>query len=261
MQGSLTASLSLNLVILWSAQAAAPLAPTKIDIDLSKPFDTRSPWRFVATQEPGVVDDFTGMQVPGLIQLCLRPDPTASCDLLVAMPGEWGPRYLNRAEVVYSRGGATPLFLIQEASEHGTNGNQAVFTQVLAYDRSNDRFKQIYAHVTSRNNNQEDRFITSGPLQGSVISAEPTSNAPFAYWVTVHKLESTMTYTEVLRYRRYRSATHYGDGNPLPVIDSEMPNIQLRLGLWHPGLPLPVPTSPAHPCVNPRLIHTALWCG
>jgi hypothetical protein len=47
----------------------------------------------------------------------------------------------------------------------------------------------------------------------------------------------------------------------LSVIDSEMPNIELHLGLWHPGLPLPVPTSPEHPCRNPRLSHTELWCG
>jgi hypothetical protein len=160
--------------------------------------------------------------------------------------------------VVYSAGRATPSFLLQTATEHSDNGNQGVFTQVLAYDRSNDRFRPVYAHFTGRNNNEEDRFIMSGPLQGSVISVEPTSDAPFAYWVSVHKLESTLSYTEVLRYR---SATRYGDGNPLSVIDAEMPNIELHLGLWHPGLPLPVPTSPRHPCRNPRLIHTALWCG
>jgi hypothetical protein len=255
MFGPLIATLFLSLAIAWSAQGASPSTPIKIDIDLSRPFDTRSPWRFLTSQEPGV----TGTDEPGLIHLCLRPTPTASCDPLVAtaMSGQWGPHYLNRAEVVFSGGGASTLFLIQEASEHGANGNQVVFTQVLAYDRSNDRFRQIYAHDTGRNNNQEDRFITSGPLQGSVISAEPTDNAPFAYWITVNQLESTITYKQVLRYR---SATRYGDGNPLAVIDAEMPNIELHLGLWHPGLPLPVPTSPTHPCRNPRLVRTALWC-
>jgi len=262
---------ALSLLILWSAQAAPPLAPTKIDIDLSKPFDTLSPWRFLASQEPSVpapadAGGFADPGEPGLIHLCLRPAPTASCAQLATMPlppapispDAWEPHYLNHAQVVYSAGRATPLFLLQVATEHSDNGNQGVLTQVLAYDRSNDRFKQIYAHLTGRNNNQEDRYITEGPLQGSVISAEPTDNAPFAYWITVNQLESTITYRQVLRHR---SATRYGDGNPLSVIDSEMPNIELHLGLWHPGSPLPVPTSPAHPCRNPRLSHTELWCG
>ncbi len=30
---------------------------------------------------------------------------------------------------------------------------------------------------------------------------------------------------------RYRGATRYGDGNPLAVIDSEMPGLWHRLGL------------------------------
>jgi hypothetical protein len=245
---------------------APPSAPQKIDIDLSKPFDTRSPWHFLASQEPSVTDSVTGTVLPGLIHFCLRAGPTAQCDPPVAIPqppapmpaDAWEPHYLNHAGVVYSRGRGSPLFLVKAASDRSANGNQAIFTGVLAYHRSNDRFEQIYAHVTFRNNNQEDRFITSGPLQGSVISVEPTSNAPFAYWVTVHELESTLAYKQVLRYR---SATRYADGNRLPVIDSEMPNIELRLGLWHPGLPLPVPASPAHPCPNPRLSHTALWCS
>jgi hypothetical protein len=29
---------------------------------------------------------------------------------------------------------------------------------------------------------------------------------------------------------RYRSVTRYGDGNPVPVIDAEMPNILRHLG-------------------------------
>jgi hypothetical protein len=57
---------------------------------------------------------------------------------------------------------------------------------------------------------------------------------------------------------RYRSATHYGDGNRLAVIDSEMPNIQKKLGLWKPGQKLPLPQAG---CQRPRLVRTELWCN
>jgi hypothetical protein len=36
-----------------------------------------------------------------------------------------------------------------------------------------------------------------------------------------------------------------------------MPNIQQRLGLWHPGQALPLP---ARGCPRPRLIDHELWC-
>jgi hypothetical protein len=252
-----------------NAQAAQPPTPLKVDIDLQKPFDTRSPWHFLASQEPNVFEplilgrgasipkDYKGIEVPGLIHFCLKASSTAPCDPVIPnqIPTKgWDPHYLNRTDVVYPRRGASPLFLLQAASELSGDSDQAVFTQLLTYDRANDRFKQIYAHVTYHNNNQEDRFIVSGPLQGSVVSVEPTSNAPFAYWVTVHMLEPAFTYKKVLHYR---SATRYADGNPLQVIDSEMPNIERRLGLWHPGMPLPIPI---HPCPNPRLSHAELWC-
>jgi hypothetical protein len=61
-------------------------------------------------------------------------------------------------------------------------------------------------------------------------------------------------FKEVLRYR---SATQYGDGNPLAVIDSEMPNMAQRLGLWKPGAPMPLP---ARACPKPHLVRMALWC-
>ncbi|MDG6719271.1 hypothetical protein QCE92_13960, partial [Staphylococcus aureus] len=51
--------------------------------------------------------------------------------------------------------------------------------------------------------------------------------------------------------------TGYGDGNPLAVIDSEMPETLRRLKLWQPGSPLPLPE---HPCPRPRLVAQVLWC-
>jgi len=88
-----------------------------------------------------------------------------------------------------------------------------------------------------------------------MISAEPTENPPYAYWITVSRLNPDDNYRQVLHYR---SATLYGDGNSLAVIDSEMPNILLRLGLWRPGQPLPVPKAG---CRRPHLVKMELWCS
>ena len=169
--------------------------------------------------------------------------------------GGWDAHYLQMSEVVYPRGRSSPpLFIVRTASLHSADGDQGVFTQLFAYRRATDRFAQVYGRLTGHNNNQEVRFVESGPLEGSVISAEPTDNSPYGFWVSVSRLTSGYTYVRILRYR---SATRYADGNLLAVIDSEMPNIENRLGLWRPGSPLPLP---AGPCPKPRLTGMELWC-
>ena len=276
-------SILSTMVTLGSVAAeTVPRPPSiNVNIDLFRPFNTRSPWRFFATQDAAVFEPIdsaligmipkgsTGSWTPGVVHLCLRATPTASCAPdLVAMPqppapipySAWEPHYLNKAELVYPRGRtAPPLLLLQTASTHSGDGDQAVYTQLLVYSRARDRFEQVYAHNTGRNNNEEVRFITSGPLQGGVISVEPTRNSLFAYWVTVNMPTPALTYNRVLRCR---SATLYNDGNPLAVIDSEMPNTERRLGLWKPGAPLPTPqvTGNGKPCLKPTLRHTELWC-
>jgi hypothetical protein len=126
---------------------------------------------------------------------------------------------------------------------------------ILAYRSRAHRFEQIFKEQFGGNMNQEARYVISGPLKGAMITVHPTNNAPFGYWVSVHGLTADYRYKQLLRYR---SATTYGDGNPLAVIDSEMPNILLRLGLWRPGQPLPLP---AGRCPHPHLVKTELWCS
>lgn len=243
--------------------AQAAQAPTIVkSLDLSKPFAARSIWRLTATQSPDVADPtgFLDDMVPGPIRLCLRKAPTAPCDpSLKATVGEPGkadfflePHELARADVVRSPSGQ-PLLLVQTGSVHSGNGDQLVRTQLLAYRPAEDRFERVYEHVTGRNNNQQVRYVEAGPLKGDVVSVEPTQDAPFGFWVVVNAPASG-GFQEVLRYR---SATRYGDGNPLAVIDSEMPNMAQRLGLWTPGSPLPLP---AGACPSPHLVKMALWC-
>jgi hypothetical protein len=141
---------------------------------------------------------------------------------------------------------------------HAGDGGQSVVTQLLDYRETSDKFERIYAHTTGTNNNEEVRFVPSGPLQGDVISADPTSNAPYGYWIEVNRFTPKRIYRRVLRYR---SATHYGDGNSLAVIDSEMPNIEQRLGLLRSGSLLPLPAGEVKHCTRPQLKLGELWCN
>lgn len=248
-----------------TAVAAQSIRPSVIsDIDLSKPFSTREAWQFTATQGPSVAGLYDEKEA-GEIQLCLRMSPSASCDpQLLNEPGFTisandrftQPHYLKAVKIVYPQGAARqPLLFVKTGSLHSGNGGQTVLTQVLAYKNPQNRFVRIYQHVAGTNNNEEVRYIGSGRLKGDIISVEPTENAPYGYWVTVNALTPQYTYKTVLHYR---SATHYGDRNPLAVIDSEMPNTQRRLGYWKPGMPLPLPPRG---CPNPRLVHMELWCN
>jgi hypothetical protein len=239
-------------------------------LDLGGPFHARSTWRLVVT-EGAPAKDYGGNDAPGALALCLRKGPTAPCvpgpvTLPLHAPSPdyamaWEPHYLRTAKLVYPRGPkAAPLLLIVTGSLYSGDGDQLVATQLVGYDPVHDAFRRVYAQSTGRNNNQETRFVAAGPLMGSVIAAEPQEHLPYGYWIVVSRASATGVYRPVLRYR---SATLYNDGNPLPVIDSEMPNIEQRLGLWRPGAPLPAPrfTSDGKPCRRPVLRHGELWCG
>lgn len=243
-------------------------APQGMEVDLAKPFHTRSAWRFVVTEGPPT-KDYGDFDAPGELKLCLDKGPGEPCvSEPVTLPlsprftdgPSWAPHYLRVAKPVYPTGpDGAPLLMIVTGSLNSGNGDQVVSTQLLAYDADRDSFRRVYGNSTSRNNNQEIRFVTEGPLRGSVISVEPQDKAPYGYWVVVEKPDAAGAYRQVLRYP---SATRYGDGNALSVIDSEMPNIQQRFGLWRPGAPLPTPRQGGSdiPCPKPAMKRGALWC-
>ena len=253
-----------GLLLVWAALLAAPApAETLVSrIDLSAPFAARPGWRFLAFQGPANADDFEpDGRAPGAIRLCVSRDGGRSCqpDLSRLLSADFGgesssvPQFLNLVRIVRPRPGQA-LLLIEAAGLHSGDGDQRVGTAALTYDRARNQFVSAYARWTGHNNNQEIRYMIGGPLRGAIVSAEPAGDAPFGYWIVVNRLALTGHYRQVLRYR---SATRYGDGNPLAVIDSEMPNIQQRLGLWRPGQSLPLP---AHGCRRPRVIDHELWC-
>jgi len=240
-------------------------SPDHPPVELAKPFDTRSPWRLVVKEGPAAVD-YGENPAPGLLSLCLEKGPAAPCVSDPVWPitpkdgntfDLYGPHYLKIAKPVYPQGpAAAPLLLLVTASVRSGDGGQVIATQLLKYNRAQDTFERIYLYRVGTNNNDEVRFLDKGPLRGSVISAEPTPDGPYGYWIAVNRLTPAGAYRQALRYR---SSTRYNDGNSLAVIDSEMPNIERRLGVWRPGAPLPLPMN--KPCPKPTLKHTELWCS
>jgi hypothetical protein len=228
-------------------------------MDLTQPFETQTQWTFVAAILPGSL--FSGAEEQpvdgGELAECFIDKLASHCRY---KPQNDSDRYstpieLYSAKVVFADANNTrPLLLIKTGSAHAANGGHSIFTELFTYDRQLNEFQSVFSNATSSNNNQETRFIEEGPLRGDVIVAVPTSSAPFGFWISVYAWNTKDGYSRSTL--RYRSATHYGDGNPLAVIDSEMPGIFRRMGLWRPGDPLPAPPG----CSRPVLRHGEQWC-
>jgi len=254
------AVVAMTVMASGAAGAPSPEGKAPTTVDLQRTFKTKSSWRLVATQGPGVGGSETasGAEEPGELQLCLRRSTSASCDPALDGGLREGDSYFSKphyldTQVVQGAAGRRYL-MVTTASEHGGNGSQLVQVQLLAYQAAQDRFVRAYSQTRGTNNNDDIRFVARGPLKGDVIEVEPTEHAPYGFWVVVKAPVSATGFKQVLRYR---STTRYGDGNPLAVADSEMPNILKRLGRWREGQALPLP---AGGCAKPRLIHSELWC-
>ncbi len=240
-------------------------------LDLTQPFQTKSRWSFVAAKQPdeeSSVVDGAGNPI-GAVSLCFVENREPDCseevflakyreEKVIMVSGEHAFYELFASDVVFSGPGRTlPLLRIKSCTNRGANGNCGVSMFLFAYDRKADRFRVVFFNMMGRNNNQEARFVESGPLLGSVIVTYPTNDAPFTYFVEVYKRASDSEYSRVLRYR---GNTGYGDGNRLAVIDSEMPETLRRLGRWKTGDALPVPPSMPRECTRLVMRKGVEWC-
>lgn len=252
----------------WHGQKATILQY----LDLTKPFHTRSPWALVAAQDPhqrqyamfSPVNRVAVCLVNGTDPHCTEVLSELSTFRSASVPScKFGPCYeraygVLAARVVFAAAhGARPLLLLKARSMQAPNGSDARQTILYRYDRKTDRFRAVFVNAGGGNNNQFARFVESGPLQGDEIVDFPTEHAPYEYWIEVYAPHGDGPYRRILRYR---SATHYADGNPLPVADSEMPNILRRLGLWKPGDALPVPQPLPADCGRLVMNHGEEWC-
>lgn len=236
-------------------------------LDLTGLFDTRTQWTFVAATLPGSrIGAPSGRLVKsGTLAQCFVNKSEPHCAYATpprpsSMSWYSIPVHFGSARTVFAGPNHShPLLLIRAISARGGNASHAIFTELFRYDRRKNRFESVFSHSTGSNNNQETRFMEHGPLRGDVIVAEPTSKAPYAYWVCVYVRDGDGRH--FVRAVRFRSATRYGDGNALSVIDSEMPDILERFGRWMPGDPLPIPRRLPGACTPHFFLrHGEEWC-
>lgn len=169
------------------------------------------------------------------------------------------PYSVHTARIVYAaRDQTRPLLLVQTCTTPGINGNCSIRTALYQYGSKVEAFRRVFVHDSDgSNNNQAARFVEHGPLQGEVIMDYPTGHAPYTYWIEVYAPGKSGQYARILRYR---GRTGYGDHNPLPVADSEMPEILERLGFWKPGDTLPVPPRRPDGCDGLVFRDGEEWC-
>jgi hypothetical protein len=232
--------------------------------DLTSPFATNSAWTLVIAQDNSAPPEISDLEDRGPIAICFVKELAPDCSekLYQAVPSEqrWfgTPFYIRDSRVVYAGPGKKrPLLLLKVCGARSGDGNCSIATGLFDYDRGADRFHKVFGNVTGSNNNQETRFIDSGPLLGDVVVDQPTDNAPYAYWIEIYRMADSGRYSRVLRYR---SMTRYADGNALAVIDSDMPELLRRLGLWRIADPLPVPNN-TEKCTHPVMRKGEEWCN
>lgn len=232
-------------------------------LDLSEPFATASQWTLVVARDPGP-PALPLFQDSGSLAICFAKALSPQCTETYAHAREtpsWyaTPHELRDARIVHAgHDNSKPLLLLQTCSAHSGDGNCDIRTMLYAYDRAADRFHPVFVYDTwGSNNNQGARFVEHGPLRGDVIVDFPTNHAPYTYWIEVYARHGAGDYARILRYR---GRTGYGDGNALPVVDSEMPEILRRLGYWKPGDALPIPPRAPRSCDRLVLRGGVEWC-
>ncbi|HEX5352719.1 MAG TPA: hypothetical protein VFW60_01430 [Rhodanobacteraceae bacterium] len=232
-------------------------------LDLTHSFETVSQWALVAARDP--------TPAPPDVALLGNDSPIAICFVKILAPKcsevrghadkQWFDmtNALDTVAVVFAGPSpARPLLMLKTCSAHGLNGSCDIRTALFAYERKKDTFRQVFVNDSGgSNNNQAARFVEHGPLQGDVIVDYPTDHTPYTYWIEVYAPTKSGRYARILRYRGH---TGYGDGNRLPVADSEMPEILGKLGLWKPGDALPVPEQMPEGCGRLVLRRGEEWC-
>jgi hypothetical protein len=150
-----------------------------------------------------------------------------------------------------------PLLVLYIGGNWGGSGFP-LGPSVWRYSPERNAFQELLAAMRSSNTNGEARFVQDGPLAGSVITSQATYRRPYPYEITIYRLQPTGRYREALTYK---GVTRYNDGNPLAVIDSEMPEMLRRLGLRQPGDPLPSPARIPDACRSFTLREGEEWCS
>jgi hypothetical protein len=188
---------------------------------LTEAFKAVSRWELVATKETDLQDE---MIDPDPVTICFVRSDVPDCsekwlfpisDGIADNQGRLFHNFLE-ARVVYASADRTaPLLLLKSCSWAGVNGNCGIYTFLFAYDHSRDQFHLVFHDIVPHNLNGT-RFVEAGPLLGDIVSATPTSNAPYGYFVIVYRRDTSGHYGQILRYRsKTTMATNFRSWTPI----------------------------------------------
>lgn len=144
-----------------------------LDLDLTGPFHTSTPWRYLVTQNPDNPDG-TG---DGITE-CFVHNGVKGCEDDEA--GTLGRVYIVRPTARFR----IPLLAVNYGSCEG-NGNHRD-TIIYAYRASSDAFDPIFKQASAPNNNEETRVVENGPLIGDPIRSIAPRRAPYRYRIEVY---------------------------------------------------------------------------
>jgi hypothetical protein len=246
--------LFLTVTLGSELRAAPPSSPelpgveTISTTDLKERFRTRSNWLFLIRQGPPQ-DRGAGDVVPGGLHFCFTNGSNQNCS-----DGGFSFNALDSSRVEYPTPGSRQPILVVRLIDHysATGGGRS--TLIWTYNAATDQFEKVFGRSVSQNTNSEIRVITDGPLAGDIVTVVDGGRPAYRYHITVYRLDEAGT-RELLSYDGH---SKYNDGNAMPVIDAEMPEIEKRLGLWKPGDPLPVPVRTQ--CRSLEMKHDVEWC-
>src|ERR1700688_1750424 len=155
-------------------------------IELTKEFGTTSAWALAIVQDS--IPENAEWEEHGPLYICLLKSRSPDC---LDIPGATKPAerpYSGELFVLFdarivqaSSGDESPWLILKTCTQPGGDGDCGIETTLYAYNKTTDRFYQVFHNFTGRNENQLTRFMESGPLRGYIIVDYPTENAPYAY--------------------------------------------------------------------------------
>jgi hypothetical protein len=245
--------IAISLVVGAHVGAFADASPvTEVaNLDLSGPFPIKTPWRFRLTQGPPKCGQALHDGCNGDDHACFVRDGGSDCS-------DWSGIVLDSVEIVTpGKTPDSPLLVVRTHDDASTSGAGTIATTIQTYDRRKKAFANVFYNRSSGNTNEETRVVRDGPLSGDTIVSHAPRHAPYHYGISVYRTTRDGHYVEIARVI---GNTRCDDGNPMPVIDSEMLRTLERLHLWKPGDPLPVPDPARVQCQKLTLREGTEWC-
>ena len=218
-------------------------------LDLTGPFRTKTKWVFTVFQAPDTCNPQLDDGCNGSYEFCFVHLDKSRCT-------EIGGAVLDEASII-SPERRPPLLVTATRPDVWTSGAGNLYIDFWTYRRNSDEFENVFSNRSNQNNNEETRFIRSGPLSGDIAVSRAPTRAPYHYDIVIYRPSKAGKYFEILKFT---GKTRYGDGNQLAVIDSEMPEIERRLHLWRPEDPPPTPPEMPTRCTTVEMRNGVEWC-